>query len=149
VSVPTRASGSGFAVALKFTVPLPLPEAPLVIVNQLVSLLAAVHAHPVGADTLVDPVPPPATTDRLTGDNANVHDAADCETVYVCPAIVIVPVRGVALGFAARWTVVDPLPLPLEPPVRVIHPALLVDVHAHPVSVLTAAEPVAAAAPTD
>ena len=81
VSVPVRACGFGFAVALKFTVPLPLPDAPPVIVNQLVSLLAAVQAHPAGPLTLVDPLPPAATTDWLPGDNANVHDAADCETV--------------------------------------------------------------------
>jgi hypothetical protein len=63
------------------TVPLPLPLAPLVIVSQLVSLLLAVHAHPVGPFTLVEPVPPVATTDWLTGDSENVHEAAACETV--------------------------------------------------------------------
>ena len=52
-----------FAVVLKLTVPLPLPEAPAVTVNQLVLLLTAVHAHPLCAVTLVDPGPPPATTD--------------------------------------------------------------------------------------
>jgi len=43
--------------------PLPLPDAPAVTVNQLVLLLTAVHAQPFCAVTLVDPVPPPATTD--------------------------------------------------------------------------------------
>jgi hypothetical protein len=147
VSVALRACVFGFAAALKLTVPAPLPLEPLVIVNH-VSLLDAVHAQPFGPPTLVDPDPPAADTDWLPGDNVKVHDAAACDTLYVCPAIVTVPARGVVLGFAAMLNVVDPLPDPLEPPVSVIHDALLVEVHAQPVSVVTAAEPVAAPAPT-
>ena len=63
VSVPLRGVPLGFAVALKATEPVPLPLAPLVTVSQDVSLLTPVHAHPAGAVTAVDPVPPPATTD--------------------------------------------------------------------------------------
>ena len=63
VSVPVRGVPLGFADTLKATVPLPLPFAPLVTVSQDVLLLTPVHAHPVGAVTAVDPVPPPATTD--------------------------------------------------------------------------------------
>jgi hypothetical protein len=55
------------AAALKLTVPLPLPDAPPVTVNQLVLLLTAVQAQPFCAVTLVDPVPPFATTDWLVG----------------------------------------------------------------------------------
>ena len=58
----------GLAATLNATVPLPLPLAPLVTVIQLVLLLTAVHAHPAGAVTAVDPVPPPAATDWLVGD---------------------------------------------------------------------------------
>ena len=50
-------STSGSADALNATLPLPLPLAPLVTVNHDV-LLTPVHAHPVGAVTAVDPVPP-------------------------------------------------------------------------------------------
>jgi hypothetical protein len=62
---------------------------------------------------------------------------------------VSVPLRGVVVEFAAILNVVDPLPLPLAPPLIVIHPALLVADHAQPVSVVTAADPVAAPALTD
>jgi hypothetical protein len=76
VMVPARVVPLGFAVALKLTLPLPLPVAPAVTVNQLVSLLTAVHEHPVGDVTVVDPVPPPATTDCDAGVSETVHGAA-------------------------------------------------------------------------
>ena len=63
VSEPLRGVGFGFAAALNATVPGPLPLAPLVTVSQEVSLLTPVHAQPVGAVTVVEPVPPPAATD--------------------------------------------------------------------------------------
>jgi hypothetical protein len=63
VSVPLRGLVLALAVALKLTEPLPAPDAPLVTVNHPVSLLTPVHEHPAGAVTLVEPVPPPATTD--------------------------------------------------------------------------------------
>ena len=53
----------GFAVALNATEPFPVPLAPLVTVSHEVLLLTPVHAHPAGAVTAVEPVPPPATTD--------------------------------------------------------------------------------------
>ena len=52
VSVPTRCAVDVFAVALKVTVPLPLPLAPPLIVSQA-ALLAAVHVHPLAAVTPV------------------------------------------------------------------------------------------------
>jgi hypothetical protein len=67
VMVPVRCAVLAFAAALKLTVPLPLPDAPAVTVNQLVLLLTAVQAHPASAVTLVEPVPPLATTDWLVG----------------------------------------------------------------------------------
>ena len=63
VSVPVRGFVFGLDEALNATVPLPLPLAPLVTVSHEVLLLTPVHAHPVGAVTPVEPVPPPATTD--------------------------------------------------------------------------------------
>jgi hypothetical protein len=63
VRVPVRELVFGFAAALNATVPLPLPLAPLVTVSHDVSLLTPVHAHPAGAVTAVEPVPPAATTD--------------------------------------------------------------------------------------
>ena len=70
VIVPVRVLVFGLADALNATVPGPLPLAPLVTVNHDVWLLTPVHAHPAGAVTAVDPVPPPATTDWLVGANA-------------------------------------------------------------------------------
>jgi hypothetical protein len=69
VNVPLRCDAFGLAVALKLTVPFPLPLAPLVIVSQDVSLLTAVHAQPAGADTAVDPVAPVAAIDCDVGFN--------------------------------------------------------------------------------
>jgi hypothetical protein len=76
VIVPARVAAFGLAAALKLTVPLPLPLAPAVTVNQPVLLLTAVHEHPVGEVTVVEPVPPAATTDCDVGVNENVHGAA-------------------------------------------------------------------------
>ena len=68
VSVPLRGLVLGLDEALNATEPLPLPVAPLVTVNQDVLLLTPVQVHPAGAVTLVEPVPPPATTDWLAGE---------------------------------------------------------------------------------
>jgi hypothetical protein len=54
---------SVFAAALKATVPVPVPLAPLVTVSHDVSKLTPVHAHPASVVTVVEPVPPPGTTD--------------------------------------------------------------------------------------
>ena len=70
VAVPLRGCVAVLAVAVRFTVPLPVPVAPLVTVSHDVLLLTAVHEHPVGAVTLVDIVPPPATMVRLVGVSA-------------------------------------------------------------------------------
>jgi hypothetical protein len=68
VIVPTRCDVLALAAAMKLTVPLPLPDAPVVTVNQAVLLLTAVHEQPKGAVTDVEFVPPPAATDRLVGE---------------------------------------------------------------------------------
>ncbi len=53
-----------------------------------------------------------------------MQGAADCCTVNVCPAIVTLPVRDVVDGFSATEMLTVPLPVPLAPPVTVIHAAL-------------------------
>jgi hypothetical protein len=63
VIVPVRGLVFGLDEALNATVPFPLPLTPLVTVSQDVALLTPVHAHPAGAVTAVEPVPPLATTD--------------------------------------------------------------------------------------
>lgn len=57
--------------------------------------------------------------------------------VTVAPAIVIVPVRDDAVGFATTVYLTVPLPMPLGPEVIVIQAALLVDVQLHPAPVAT------------
>jgi hypothetical protein len=118
---------------LKFVDPFPLPLAPPVTVIHA-ALLAAVHAHPVGVVTAVDPVVALAPADWLDGEIEYVQAAAACVTVNVCPAIVSVPVRCDAAGFGAILNETVPLPEPLVAPTSVNHDALLVAVHAQPVT---------------
>ena len=98
VTVPVRGAALPLMAAANATVPLPLPLAPLVTVSQDVLLLTAVHAHPDAAITLVEPVPPTARTDWLTGETEYVHGAPACVTLNVCPPIVSVPVRCVVFA---------------------------------------------------
>jgi hypothetical protein len=138
------------AVALRFTVPLPVPVAPLVTVSQLVLLLTAVHEHPAGAVTLVEVVVAPARMVRLVGVSVKPHPAAACVTVNVCPPIVSVPLRELALVFAAALNATVPVPVPLAPLVTVSQDALLLTpVQSHPVAVVTVVDPVPPAAVTD
>jgi len=55
-----------------------------------------------------------------------------------------VPVRDAVLGFAATSYETVPLPLPLAPPVSVIHAALLDAVHAQPAPAVTVTVPLVA-----
>jgi hypothetical protein len=77
-----------------------------------------------------------------------VQVAADCVTVNVRPPIVSVPERCDAVGFAATSNVVNPSPLPLAPPVTVIHAALLTADHEQPSGAVTDVDPLAVLAPT-
>jgi hypothetical protein len=144
VSVPALCEAFGLAMALKLTVPPPVPLVPAVIVNQPVSLLTAVHAQPPGAPTVVEPVPPAAATDVAPGVSENVQGAPASVTVNVWPPMVSVPVRCDELGFAVALKLTVPLPLPLPPLVIVSHDvSLLTAVQAQPPGAVTAVEPVA------
>jgi len=68
VIVPTRCDVLAFDAAEKPTVPLPVPDAPLVTVSHETLLLTLVHAQPAGAVIVVDPVPPVDTTVWLVGE---------------------------------------------------------------------------------
>ena len=81
VSVPVRLEATVLVATLKPTVPLPDPVAPLVTVIQ-VALLAALHAHPVPAVTVLLPVPPDAVNDWLAGEIAGLQGAPN-EKVFV------------------------------------------------------------------
>jgi hypothetical protein len=80
-------------------VPLPLPEAPVVTVSQLL-LLAAVQVHPLVVVIVSVERPPPLGIDGFVGDTVNAHAAASV-TVTVCPATVSVPLREELVVFAA------------------------------------------------
>lgn len=137
------------AAAVKLTVAGPLPLAALLTFSHPVALLAAVHAHPVSVASVVDPLPPPATTAWLVGARLKVQAAAACDTVKVCVAIVSVPDRVDAFGLAATLNAVEPLPLPLAPLVTVIQLVLLEPDHGHPAGAVTFVDPVPPAAATD
>ena len=64
--VPERAPGPGFAATEYFTRPLPLPEAPLVMVMKL-SRLTACHEQFPPAVTLTDPSPIPGPNELVAG----------------------------------------------------------------------------------
>ena len=101
---------------MNVTEPLPVPLPPLVTVSQDVLLLTPVHAHPAGAVTPVEPVPPLAGTEPLVAESVNVQVMPGCVTLKLCPAIVSVPVRELVLLLAAALNATVPLPLPLARP---------------------------------
>jgi hypothetical protein len=92
--VACRGNPRVFAAAENETVPGPVPLDPAVTVTHEGALLTAVHEHPAGAVTVVDPVPPDAGTDASVGDSDVVQVMPDWVTVNVDPAIVSVPTRG-------------------------------------------------------
>jgi hypothetical protein len=152
--VPLRAVPV-LATALNATVPLPVPDAPLVTVSQG-TLAAAVQAHDAAeAVTAVDPVPPAADTDCAFGAIVNVHGgggggaAAAWVTVNVFPAATIVADRVDVVVLAATVKATAPLPVPDSPDVRLIHATLVDAVHAQvPAEAVTVIEPDPAASPT-
>jgi hypothetical protein len=99
VRVPLRVEVAVFAAIANAVVPLPVPDAPLVMVSHA-ALDAAVHGQPLPAVTDTEAEPAVAAAETLAGETDGLH-AASCVTVSVMPAIVIVPVRGDVLVFAA------------------------------------------------
>ena len=126
--VPLRALPV-FAAALTVTLPLPVPLAPLVIVNHA-AFDVAVHEQ--FAVTLIVAVPTSAVRFAEDGEieKLQVGVAAAWLTVKVWPPIVTVPVRA-GSGLSAAETVTVPLPVPLAPLVTVSHGAFEAAVHAH------------------
>jgi hypothetical protein len=130
--VPVRAAPV-LAATLKPTDPLPVPEAPEVIVIH-VALLVAVHAHVAPLVTATLPVLAVAGAFTPGCAIVKVHagaPAAACETVSVRPAMVSVPVRAAPV-LAATVNDTAPLPVPFVVDVIVIHGALLTALHAQP-----------------
>jgi hypothetical protein len=98
------------AGALNATAPGPVPLAPDVTVSHD-ALLLAVHAQPLVAVMVTEPVPPADGSDWLFADSAYEQESTSWVTVNVPPAIVIVPVRADGVVFAAilKPTEAEPL----------------------------------------
>jgi hypothetical protein len=133
VSVPDRA-GPVVDATVKLTVPSPLPFAPEVTVIHD-ALLFAVQVQPAPELTVVEPLPPPAGTDWLSGDTVKVQPFP-WETVTDWPATTSVPERAGPLSAAAE-NVTVPEPLPLPPAVIVSHGCVLEALHSQPAVVVT------------
>jgi hypothetical protein len=123
-------------MAVSFTVPLPVPDAPLDTLSHDVSLLAAVHVHQLLVVTVTVAVSPGDASAALAGEIVNAHDAACCDAVKVWPPIVTVALRAGPL-FAAADTVTAPSPVPDAPLVTVSHVSLLAAVHVHQLPAVT------------
>jgi len=126
--MPVRADVEVFAVPLKVTVPLPVPDDPAEIVSQEVEL-EAVQSQPEAAVTFTDAAPPPFPIDAVVEDTVG-EQAPVCVTVKVVPAMVSVPLRDAPV-LAAIVKRAVPEPVPAAPAVSVIHAALLWLIHAH------------------
>ena len=74
LSVPVRDAVAVFAVAEKFTVPLPLPEVPAVMLNHAAPL-EAVQAQPVAATTPTEPDDAGAASAADAADSVGAHGA--------------------------------------------------------------------------
>ena len=73
---------------------MPDPVVPPPTVTQAVELNELqVHPDPVATVTVMVPVDPAAGADTLIGVTLYVQAAAACDTVNVCPAIVMAPER--------------------------------------------------------
>jgi hypothetical protein len=80
-----------------------MPEPSPLTTTQL-ALLRAVQGHSAGAATENVAVPPSFVKSAVDGDRSYVHVTGgrpSCVTVWVCVAIVMVPVRGLGVVFAA------------------------------------------------
>jgi hypothetical protein len=138
------------APALNATVPLPLPELPLVITSHA-SLADAVHVHCAAVSTITVPDPPPAGTDCAPGRSVQLHGRvgsgvggvgvggvgvgvgpalAACRIVIVCPAIVTAASRAPPV-LSAMFNVTAALPEPFGELPTVIQLTLLAAFHEH------------------
>ncbi len=120
VIVPLR-SGPESGATAKVIPPLPLPVAADVIVIHG-AFDTAVQPHD-ASDAVTDtlPLPPADGNPWLVGAIEYEHGAASV-TVKVCPAIVTVPVRA-GPAFGSTFSATVPGPVPVAPPVTVIHGA--------------------------
>ena len=100
VIVPVREPPPGLPAIESDTLPVPLPDVPLVTTIHEAAL-APVQEHPPPVVTDTVPLVAGADTCRLVVDRLKVHGVPACVTVNVWPAAVIVAVRMAAAVLAA------------------------------------------------
>jgi hypothetical protein len=100
VIVPVRGVVPAFGDTTYVTEPLPVPDAPPLIVIQE-SLLAAVHEQSAPTLTGTTPVNPVDPRFAEAAEMVGIQGAPACVTVNALPPIVIVPVRALPAAFAA------------------------------------------------
>ena len=100
VNVAVRGEFGRFFATVKLIVPFPVPDAGAVDVTH-VALLVTVQPHPAPVVTVTEPVPPLLENWKVVEDKTDVQLMPACVTVTTIPAMVTVPVRGVADGLAA------------------------------------------------
>ena len=132
-----RGAGSGLAATLKLMVVVPVPLAGTPVTHEGTPLLVQEHAAAVLTSNELEP--PETDALWLVGLSENVHASAACVTLNVCPAIVMLALRGVGSELAAtvKLTVLLPVPLAGTP---VIHDGTPLLVHEHAAAVLTSNE---------
>jgi hypothetical protein len=149
VRVPVRCVVAVFAATVTATVPLPLPDAPEVIVSHD-ALLVAVQPHPPATVTVTDSGSPDAGEVRTVGAIVYEHGVTPAwVTVNGWFAIVSVAERDVVAVFALALNATGPVPLPLAPDVIVSQPAGLVAFQVQPAAAVTVTDPVEAEAASE
>jgi hypothetical protein len=124
----------GLTAIVKLTPPVPVRDVGVTVIH--VGMSVTDQVQPDVVTTANVPVEPVAGAFTLVGVTEKLHAAPFWVTVNVCPAIVIVPVRGVVKLFAVTVTVTVPLPVPAVG-LRASHSALGVVVQVHVLPVVT------------
>ena len=126
-----RALTVEFDAMERLTVPLPLP---LVAETGEIQLgpVSALQLQPAGVMTPKEAVPPEEAMDVPGLERLNVQPRPASLTVSVWPAMVMMPVRLVPFGLAAKFRLTVPEPLPA--PLPLIQVSTWVVLHAQPVA---------------
>ena len=96
VIVPVR-SAPGLGAIVKVTLALPAPDGSDTAIQF--TLLAAVHAHPAGAEIVIVPAPPDGGNWPALAATTSSHAAALWRTSARCPLITMAVSRAMPLGF--------------------------------------------------
>lgn len=119
---------------MTFTDPDPAVDPADAVMNA--ALLRALHVHAGAAVTAIVTTVAVSSTVNVDGARLVEQGCAGCVIVTVCPATMIVPVRGLSPAFAGTVTVTRPVPLPAADPI-VRKLALLCAVQPQPAAAVT------------